>query len=105
MQITIELPDEYAQRLERDLPNLSRRVLEALVAEAYKAEHFTSSEVGKILGLSRFEVDAFLKQHEAYLHYSIEDFNQDLETLQQLRERQSRQSTELANGFWDDSCF
>lgn len=88
MQITIDLPDEYARRVESHLPHLSRRVLETLVAEAYKAEYFTSAEVGRILGLSRFEVDAFLKQHEAYLSYSIHDFNQDMETLNQLQQQQ-----------------
>jgi predicted HTH domain antitoxin len=63
-------------------------VLETLVVEAYKAEYLTSAEVGRILGLSRFEVDAFLKHHQAYLPYSILDFNQDIETLNQLRQQQ-----------------
>ncbi len=84
MQITIDIPDEYIQRLEPNLENLPRRVLETIVVEAYKAKRLTSAEVGKILNLSRFEVDAFLKQHQAYLHYTIEDFDQDLQTLQHI---------------------
>lgn len=85
MQITIDLPDEYIQRLEPDLDNLSQHILETLVVDAYKAQRLTSEEVGRILNLSRFKVDAFLKQHQAYLHYEIADFNQDLQTLQKLR--------------------
>jgi hypothetical protein len=33
-------------------------------------------------------VDACLKRHQAYLHYTIADFNRDLQTLQQIQERQ-----------------
>jgi chromosome segregation and condensation protein ScpB len=68
MQITIEVPDELAERLlGNEHSPLSRQVLEVLAVEAYKADRLTSAEVGRILGLSRWEVDAFLKQHQAYL--------------------------------------
>ena len=87
MQITIDLPDEYIQRLEPNLDNLSQHILETLVVDAYKAQRLTSAEVGRILHLNRFEVDAFLKQHQAYLHYTIADFNQDLQTLQQIQQQ------------------
>jgi predicted HTH domain antitoxin len=88
MQITIEVPDEFAERLlgNEHLP-LSRQVLEVLAVEAYKADRLTSAEVGRILGFSRWEVDAFLKQHQAYLHYDETDLEQDIETLSQLRNR------------------
>lgn len=86
MQITIDIPDEYVQQLKPNLDKLSQRILETLVVEAYKAQNLTSAEVGRILNLNRFEVDAFLKQHGAYLHYSIIDFQQDLQTLQQLEQ-------------------
>jgi predicted HTH domain antitoxin len=86
MQITIEIPDELACQLEADRSDISRHILENLVVEAYKAERITSAEVGRILSLpSRFAVDDFLKTHEAYLHYTEVDFEQDIETLQQLR--------------------
>lgn len=85
MQITIDIPDEYIQRLEPNLANLSQRIRETLVIEAYKDQRLTSAEVGRILNLNRFEVDAFLKQHQAYWPYTIADFNQDLETLQRLQ--------------------
>jgi predicted HTH domain antitoxin len=87
MQITIEIPDEYIQLLEPNLENFSQRILETLVVEAYKAQNLTSAEVGRILNLNRFEVDAFLKQHGAYLHYTITDFKQDLQTLQHLQQQ------------------
>ncbi|NET55265.1 MAG: UPF0175 family protein [Symploca sp. SIO2E6] len=88
MQITIDIPDEYIQNLEPLLESLPQVLLETLVVEAYKAQHLTSAEVGRILNLNRFEVDAFLKQHQAYLHYTIADFNQDLQTLEQVQQQQ-----------------
>ncbi len=86
MQITIDIPDEYIQSLEPELENLPQLILKTLVVEAYKAQNLTGAEVGRILNLNRFEVDAFLKQHQAYLHYTIADFNQDLHTLEQVQQ-------------------
>jgi predicted HTH domain antitoxin len=86
MQIIIEIPDELACQFEADRSVLSRHILENLVVEAYKTERITSAEVGRILSLpSRFAVDDFLKKHEAYLHYTEADLDQDIETLRQLR--------------------
>lgn len=88
MQITIDLPDELVQHFNRD--HLTREILEALVVQAYQTEKITSAEVGRILGLpSRWAVDAFLKQHNANLHYDEADLERDRETLRQLREKQT----------------
>jgi len=41
------------------------------------------------LGMSQFELDAFLKERHICDHaYDVEDFEQDRETLRQLRARQ-----------------
>jgi hypothetical protein len=90
MQITIEIPDDIAQRLAQQVDNLPRRALESVVIEAYRAELITSAEVGRILELdSRWDVDAFLKQAEAYLPYTEGDLEQERETLRQLRAKPS----------------
>lgn len=90
MQITIEIPDDIAQRLTQQVDNLPRRALESVVIEAYRAELITSAEVGRILELdSRWDVDAFLKQAEAYLPYNESDLEQERETLRQLRAKPS----------------
>jgi len=90
MQITIEIPDDIAQRLTQQVDNLPRRALESVVIEAYRAELITSAEVGRILELdSRWDVDAFLKQADAYLPYTEGDLEQERETLRQLRAKPS----------------
>jgi len=92
MQITLDLPEELIQHFNSgDLP---RKILEALVMQAYQAEKITSAEVGRILGLpSRWAVDAFLKQHNADLHYDEIDLACDRETLHQLREKQAHRDS------------
>jgi predicted HTH domain antitoxin len=84
MQITIDLPDELVQHFNSN--HLAHEILEALVVQAYRTEKITSAEVGRILDLpSRWAVDAFLKQHNADLHYDEVDLESDRTTLQQLR--------------------
>jgi predicted HTH domain antitoxin len=85
MQVTIELPDDLAARLQPVWSNLPRKVLEVVVVEAYREQLITRYQVGQFLGLtSRFEVDGFLKAANAPLHYDEADFDQDLQIMQDL---------------------
>jgi hypothetical protein len=86
MQVTIELPDDIAAELaNRNGADLSRAVLEAVALEGYRSEQLTHAQVGRLLDMDyRFDVDAFLKDHGAYLHYTIEDLERDRETLRKL---------------------
>ncbi|MBR8833736.1 MAG: UPF0175 family protein [Stigonema ocellatum SAG 48.90 = DSM 106950] len=86
MQVTIELPDDFSTQVQPLLSNLSRKVLEILVIEAYEKELITRYQVGKFLGFSsRFDVDRFLKDANVYLHYDETDLEEDRETFRQLR--------------------
>lgn len=88
MQVTIDIPDEFAESLQRDGYDLPRKALEALVIDAYRNEVITRFQVGQILGLSsRFAVDAFLKRSNVYLHYEETDLEDDRQTLEQLRQQ------------------
>lgn len=86
MQITIDIPDEVAQRLNIEWGNLSRRLLEILVAEAYRSGTISTSEARQILQLpSHLETHAFLKRMAVYLNYDEAELEHDLQTVQQLR--------------------
>ncbi|MBT9316727.1 UPF0175 family protein [Leptothoe spongobia] len=88
MQVTLNLPDELVKHF--NLEYLAREIVEALVVQSYQVEKITSAEVGRILNLpSRWAVDAFLKEHNAYLHYDEADLESDRETLRQLRKNHS----------------
>ncbi|MGB3693529.1 MAG: UPF0175 family protein [Spirulinaceae cyanobacterium] len=85
MQITIDLPDEIVSTIGKKWDNFPRQVLECIAIETYRQGVITSAQVGRMLNMpSRYEVDAFLKQAGAYLHYNEEDFEQDLLTMQEL---------------------
>ncbi len=85
MNISITLPDDVALRMSKHWQDLPRRTLEALVADAYRADVVTAGQVRSILGLeTRLEVDAFLKEAGAYLDYTEEDLERDIRTLGQL---------------------
>ena len=85
MQITLNIPDMLASRVQGTWDNLPNKVLEMLVVEAYRSELITPAEVGKILDLPhRLQVDAFLKAAGAHRHYDLDDFEQDLATLEAL---------------------
>lgn len=88
MQITIDIPDEIAGQLTEAPDRVGHYLLELLVVEAYRTERITHFQVGKILDLpSRWAVDAFLKKHDAYLHYDEEDRMRDRETLRQFNNK------------------
>jgi predicted HTH domain antitoxin len=81
MQITVQLPDDLAQH-----PHPGREALESLVIEGYRAGTLSHFEAGKLLGLSRFELDGFLKERCIYDHaYGMEDLAQDRETFRELQ--------------------
>lgn len=86
MQITVEIPDEIAQRLDLAWGNLSRRLLEMIVVDAYRCGEISTSEVRQILQLSsRLETHAFLKRMGVYLNYDEAELKQDLQTLKRFR--------------------
>jgi Uncharacterised protein family (UPF0175) len=90
MQIMIELPEDIAVGLASKWKDLPRAALESLALEAYRSRALTAAQVRRLLGFqTRMEVDAFLKEHEIF-DYSAADFEQDRETLRELRMREAR---------------
>jgi predicted HTH domain antitoxin len=83
MEITVKLPDDLAQH-----PNPGREALESLVIEGYRCGALSHSQGSQLLGFSRFEFDAFLKERNIYDHaYDVADLKQDEETLGQLQSK------------------
>jgi Uncharacterised protein family (UPF0175) len=88
MEISITVPDDVGQQLSHQWRDLPRHALEALVADAYRHGVLTAGQVRRLLGLpTRLEVDGFLKQAGAYLHYSEQDLEDDSRTLEALLAR------------------
>ena len=52
---------------------MSRGTLEAVALEGYRDGALTRDQVGRLLGLSLWDTEAFLKERQAYLAYTEED--------------------------------
>jgi len=74
MTVTLEIPEELAQRLGSEAERMSR---EALALEAYRQGLWTEAELGRFLGLSRLSLDQFLKDHGVELKYDWEDLERE----------------------------
>lgn len=74
MTVTLEIPEELAQRLGAGAARMSR---EALGLEAHRKGLWSEAELGLFLGLSRLELDWFLKDHGIELNYTWGDLERE----------------------------
>lgn len=84
MEITINLPEDIAKVFLANGEDIEREVLEATAIEGYRTGRLSHGQVGRMLSLSRFEVDSFFKLHEVPLNYSFDDLEEDRRTLDKL---------------------
>jgi Uncharacterised protein family (UPF0175) len=86
MELTVHIPDDIAERLAgAGNGDLSRRALEALFAEEYRLGHLNKPDLRRLLGFETgHEIDGFLKSHNVYEDYSMEDFEREREALKSL---------------------
>lgn len=85
MNLTVQIPDDLASRLSAAGADLSRRALEAFVLEEYKSGHVTQAELRRLLGFgSRYQLDGFLKAHDVWIDYTLEDAKREREDLERL---------------------
>lgn len=85
MNVTVEIPDDVASRLCAQGGGLSVRALEALVAEEYRQGHLDKPDLRRLLGFTTSDqIDTFLKAHEIWIDYTIEDLERERAALQRL---------------------
>jgi hypothetical protein len=86
LELTVHIPDDIAARLGGSVSdNLSRRALEAFLAEGYRLGHLHKPDLRRLLGFeTSHEIDGFLKAHNVYEDYSLEDFEREQDALRSL---------------------
>ena len=85
MNLTVEIPDELAGRLSATGGDLSRRALEAFAADEYKHDRLTKPELQRLLGIeTSYELDGFLKAHDVWIEYTMEDAERERKSLERL---------------------
>ena len=86
MELSVHIPDDIAERLGGGVnDDLSRRALEALSAEEYRLGHLDKPDLRRLLGFETgYEIDGFLKAHNVYEDYAMEDIEREREALKSL---------------------
>lgn len=86
MSVTVELPARIEHQLVAEWGKniVSRKALEGLVIEAYRAEKLSAGQVAETLGLSVIETEVFLKEKGVELPYTLEDLEADSESLRKV---------------------
>ncbi len=83
-EITVRVPGELARHLGK-AGEIERRVLEALALEEFKLGHLTKPELRRLLGFgTRMKLDEFLKAHDVYEPYTLDDLERERRDLQRL---------------------
>jgi len=85
MQITLDIPEAMEARLREVAPNLDSKTCEALGLDLFREEKITHYELGQMLGLDRFETDAFLVDRKEFAQsLTLEDIENDYQTLTKI---------------------
>ncbi len=78
-KLKVSIPDE-----ENEVGESVRRFAEEVVLGAIRSEQMTAAQGRRILGLSRYEMDGFLKDNGVYFDYTIQDIEREREVLDKL---------------------
>jgi len=80
-EITVRIPEDLARHL-GTVREIERRALEALALEEFELGHLTKPELRRLLGFgTRMRLDEFLKAHDVYETYTLDDLEREREGL------------------------
>ncbi|HEY3823470.1 MAG TPA: UPF0175 family protein [Bryobacteraceae bacterium] len=84
MDVIVHIPDDLAGHLKAS-GDLSRRALEALALEEYRAARLSKAQLRRLLGFeTRYELDGFLKAHQVWANVTVDDVRRDIQDLKSL---------------------
>lgn len=85
MQVILEVPEDLAQLLGKDPTGLTNAALEGLALEGLRSGKISVAQARRLLRVSRYEMDGFLKAHEIFLPLTVEDIERDTATAHFFR--------------------
>jgi len=84
MNVVLHIPDDFVDRLALG-GDIERQALEALAVESYRAGRLTKVDLRRLLGFQVLnEIDGFLKAHDVFDTYTLEDVQHEVAALQRL---------------------
>jgi predicted HTH domain antitoxin len=85
MAVTIQLPNDVEKRLRAECPDLDAEVKDAVALDFFRRGKLSHCEPSKLLGIDRFETNAYLKKRNVYEgSLTMEDLEADRQTLDNL---------------------
>jgi hypothetical protein len=85
MAVHFELPSDLERCLRQDLGDLDGAAKEALGVELYRQQKLTHVQLGRLLGLSRYETDGVLRRHGVFYDLGPSDVLADAEASRRAR--------------------
>ena len=86
LTVRFDLPPDVEEKLRQQTPHLDEDVKEAYALELFRRRRLNHYELSKVLGLDRFETDAYLKRHNVFEgSITMEDLEMDRRNLRDLR--------------------
>jgi predicted HTH domain antitoxin len=85
VSVAVDLPADVEDRLRAESGDLCSAVRESFVINLFRRGILTHHDLGRSLGLDRFETDALLKRH-GVTEYSLthEDIDADVRSLKEF---------------------
>jgi predicted HTH domain antitoxin len=85
LKVTLDLPADLEEKLRRETTNLDAEVREAYLLELFRRGKLSHYELSCVLGLDRFETDAWLKGHGVFQgSLTMADLEADRQTLDRV---------------------
>jgi predicted HTH domain antitoxin len=85
LNVTLSFPAGLEEKLRRETPNLDVDVREAYLLELFRQGRVSHYELACVLGLDRFETDAWLKRHKLFEgSLTMADLEADRQTLDRV---------------------
>ena len=89
LNVRLDLPPDVEQKLREENPDLAAEVKEAYALELFRRGRLGQYDLSRVLGLDRFEIDAYLKLHNVLEgSLTMADLEADLQTLRTLRAKE-----------------
>ena len=85
MSVAFDLPADIELGLRSQVNDLNAEAKEAFAIDLYRRRRLTHSQLAAVLGLSRLETEAVLKNHGVYYDLTVEDVQRESEELSRLR--------------------
>ena len=85
LNITLDFPPDVEEKLVRNTENLNTDVKEMYALELFRRGKLSHFELSRVLGLDRFETDAYLKRHQVLEgSLTMADLDADRSTLDRV---------------------